>query len=215
LKKSDAEEMKPRATESLPPTNAPQKGQASPPNAAEADAAVGTADGAAANDRPLTSEELAALRAQADKANQHWDLLLRTTAEFDNFKKRAARERQEAIRYANETLLQKLIPVLDTFDMALGAAANATESSASSLQTGVNMILSQLRNTLIEAGLEEIDATGKTFDPNIHEAVSQRESAEVPEGQVVQQLRRGYKLRDRLLRPASVVVSKKPEPAAP
>src|SRR5947207_3001682 len=82
--------------------------------------------------------------------------------------------------------------------MALGAAANATESSASSLQTGVNMILSQLRNTLIEAGLEEIDATGKTFDPNIHEAVSQRESAEVPEGQVVQQLRRGYKLRDRL-----------------
>ena len=164
---------------------------------------------------PPRPEEVAALRAQAEKAKEHWDSLLRTTAEFENFKKRAARERQDAQRYATESLLQKLIPVLDTFDMAVGAAANAKEPAAASLQTGVSMILTQLRNTLIEAGLEEIDATGKAFDPNFHEAVSQQESAELPEGQVVQQLRRGYKLRDRLLRPASVVVSKKPEkPAA-
>ena len=94
--------------------------------------------------------------------------------------------------------------------MALAAAQSEQTEAAQSLQTGINMIYQQLRNVLVEAGLEEIDATGKAFDPNLHEAVSQQETAEVPEGQVVQQLRKGYKLRDRLLRPASVVVSKKP-----
>lgn len=161
-------------------------------------------------DSALSGEALNELKAQAAKAKEHWDTLLRTTADFDNFKKRAARERQDAVKFANESLLQKLIPVLDNFDMAITAAANAKEGAAQSLQTGVNMILSQFRGTLTEAGLEEIDATGKTFDPNFHEAVSQSETADVPEGQVVQQLRKGYKLRERLLRPATVIVAKKP-----
>jgi molecular chaperone GrpE len=156
--------------------------------------------------------DLTELKAQAAKAKEHWELLLRTTADFDNFKKRAARERQEAIRYANESLLQKLIPVLDSFDMAANAtaAANTTDGASQSLQAGVSMILSQLRSALAEGGLEEIDAANKVFDPNFHEAVAQQETADVPEGQVVQQLRKGYKLRDRLLRPATVVVAKKP-----
>lgn len=72
------------------------------------------------------------------------------------------------------------------------------------------MIHSQLKSALIESGLEEIDATDKAFDPNFHEAVSQQESAEVPEGHILQQLRKGYKLRDRLIRPATVIVAKKP-----
>ena len=72
------------------------------------------------------------------------------------------------------------------------------------------MISQQLKNVLAEAGLEEVDATGKPFDPNLHEAVSQRETTEAPEGQVIQQLRKGYKLRDRLLRPATVVLAKQP-----
>ncbi len=159
-----------------------------------------------------SAEDFAALKAEVAKAREHWDLLLRTMSDFENFKKRAARERQDAVRYANESLLQKLIPVVDNFDMAINAAANAKEGAAQSLQTGVNMILSQLRNVLTEAGLEEIDATAKPFDPNLHEAVSQQATADAPEGQVVQQLRKGYKLRDRLLRPASVVVAKKPAP---
>src|SRR5262249_40965517 len=110
-----------------------------------------------------------------------------------------------------------LVPVLDNLDMALSAVANAPEPSAKSLQTGVAMIGQQLRNALSEAGLEEIDATGQAFDPNFHEAVSQQESADVPEGHVLQQLRKGYNLRDRLLRPASVIVAKKPAapPASP
>ena len=160
----------------------------------------------------LTVEQLEELKQRAAKADDNWERLLRTTADFDNFKKRAAREKQDAIKYANESLLQKLIPILDNFDMALAAAQTAQTDAAQSLQAGVNMINQQLKSVLTETGLEEIDATGKTFDPNFHEAVSQQETAEVPEGQVVQQLRKGYKLRDRLLRPATVIVAKTPAP---
>lgn len=157
----------------------------------------------------VTAEQLAELKERAAKTDEHWDRLLRVTADLENFKKRAAREKSEAIKFANEGLLQKLIPVLDNFDMALAAVQTADGGAATqSLQTGVNMIYQQLKNTLAETGLEEVDATGKAFDPNLHEAVSQKETAEVPDGQVIQQLRKGYKLRDRLLRPASVVVAR-------
>ena len=157
----------------------------------------------------LSPEQIAELLARAEKADEHWDKLLRQTADFENYKKRVAREKQEATKYANESLLQKLIPIVDNFEAAL-AAASAQNSSADSLQTGVNMIYTQLKSTLAEAGLEEIDATNKPFDPNFHEAVSQQETKDAPEGQVVQQLRKGYKFRDRLIRPATVVVAKKP-----
>ena len=136
--------------------------------------------------------------------------MLRTTADFDNFKKRAAREKQEAIKYANESLLEKLVPVLEHLDMALAAAQAAGPEAGQSLQAGVSMICQQFRHVLAEAGLEELDALGKLFDPHVHEAISQQETLDVPEGQVVQQLRKGYKFRDRLLRPASVVVAKQP-----
>lgn len=158
----------------------------------------------------LTPEQLEELKTRAAKADDNWDRLLRVTADFDNFKKRAAREKQDAIKFANESLINKLIPVLDNFEAALAAVQANTGNAAQSLQTGVAMIHQQLKNTLAEAGLEEVDATGKPFDPNIHEAVSQQESAQVPEGNVLQQLRKGFKLRERLLRPATVIVAKKP-----
>jgi len=158
----------------------------------------------------ITPEQLEELKDRAAKADENWERLLRTTADFENFKKRVTREKQEAIRYANEGLLQKLVPVLDNFDMALSAAQTGQTEAAQSLQAGINMIYQQLKIALVEAGLEEVDAAGKTFDPNLHEAVSQTETTEAPEGQVVQQLRKGYKLRDRLLRPATVVVAKAP-----
>lgn len=157
----------------------------------------------------LSEQQLVELKEQAGKAAQYYDQLVRTVADMENFKKRAARERQDAVKYANEALLERIIPVLDNFDAAL-AAANAPNTSVESLQSGVNMIQQQLKSAMNEAGLEEIDATGKTFDPNLHEAISQQETADVPEGQVVQQVRKGYKLRERLLRPASVIVAKKP-----
>ena len=158
----------------------------------------------------LTAGQLDELKQRAAKADEHWDRLLRTTADLDNYKKRALREKQEAVNFANEALLQKLLPVLDAFDMAAVATQHPRTQAAQSVQTGIDLVYQQLKTALADAGLEEVDATGQPFDPNLHEAVSQRETADVPEGQVVQQLRKGYKLRERLLRPASVIVAKHP-----
>jgi molecular chaperone GrpE len=166
----------------------------------------------------LTPEQLEELKTRAAKADEHWDRLLRTAADLENFKKRAARERIEAAQSANVALLLKLLPVLDHFEMAQATTqtAEVPPGGVASLQAGIAMIQQQLKGVLAEAGLEEIDASGKPFDPTLHEAVSQLETDDAPEGQVVQQIRKGYKLRDRLLRPAAVIVAKKPSapPAA-
>src|ERR1700759_5228176 len=114
----------------------------------------------------ITPEQLEELKDRAEKADEHWERLLRTTADFDNFKKRATREKQDAIRYANEDLLEKLVPVLDNFDAALSAPRNNSADAAQSLQTGVSMIFQQLKKVLTDSGLEEVDATGQKFDPN-------------------------------------------------
>jgi molecular chaperone GrpE len=167
----------------------------------------------------LSPEQIEDLKLRAAKADENWDRLLRTTADFDNFKKRAAREKTESAQYANFSLLQKLLPVLDNFDMALAAAQSATSGNAgaatdggglASLRSGVLMVQQQLKSALADSGLEEIDASGKPFDPNFHEAISQQESSTIPEGHVLQQLRKGYRLKDRLLRPATVIVARKP-----
>ncbi len=157
----------------------------------------------------LTSEQIEQLKERAAKADENWDRLLRQTADLENYKKRAARERQEAVAFANESLLLKLLPVLDAFEMALAAAATKPPAAAS-LQAGIVMVSQQLKSALAAAGLEEIEAGGKRFDPNLHEAVSQLETTDTPEGQVVRQVRKGYRFRNRLLRPAGVIVAKKP-----
>ncbi|MGH7977290.1 MAG: nucleotide exchange factor GrpE [Limisphaerales bacterium] len=156
---------------------------------------------------PAPEQKIADLEEQIAKARDNW---IHTAADFENFKKRAAREKIEAMQFANASLLQKLLPILDNFEMAQAAAQSAQGDSLASLQTGVAMIQQQLKAVLADSGLEEIDANGKPFDPALHEAVSQQETSEIPEGHVLQQLRKGYKLRDRLLRPASVVVAKNP-----
>ena len=132
--------------------------------------------------------------------------IVRLTADFDNFRKRAQREKDEARQFANQGLLEKLLPVLDNFEMALTAVKDADPS----VRDGVQMILDQLLGVLKESGVEPVDAMGQPFDPNLHEALSQEETSEVEEGTVVQQVQRGYKLNDRLVRPARVVVAKAP-----
>jgi len=158
----------------------------------------------------LTPEQLEDVKARAAKADEHWERLLRTTADLENFKKRAARERTEVAQAVTAALIQKILPVLDHFEMAQTATQTAQGDKLAALQAGIAMIQQQLKNTLAENGLEEIDATGKLFDPTWHEAVAQQTTADVPEGHVVQQLRKGYRLRDRLLRPAAVIVAKQP-----
>lgn len=161
----------------------------------------------------LTTGELDSLREQAAKAQEHWDRFVRLNADFDNFKKRAAKDRLDAIKYANEALMEKLLPVVDNFEAALAATGNTESPSLDSLATGVKMIATQLKGVLAESGLEEIDAAGKPFDPTIHEAISQQQSTDVPEGHVLQQVRKGYRLKDRLVRPAAVVVATRSGPA--
>ncbi len=166
-------------------------------------------------DAPAETPEQAAaldpweeLEAEAAK----WkEISLRTAAEMDNLRKRTAREREEAIRYANQRLLEDLLPVIDNFEMGMQAASQDTSSM---IYIGMDMVRRQLNDFLAGQGAEEIPATGN-FDPNLHEAVSQQDCAEGEEGRILRVLRRGYRLRDRLLRPASVVVSKFPTPATP
>ena len=155
--------------------------------------------------------EIETLREKASQADSFKDRYLRSVADLENFRKRAARERQEAVQYANQRLMEKLIPVLDNLDMALVAVSSAQGGNGDALKTGVEMVLGQARGVLKEAGLEEVSAVGQVFDPTWHEAVSQQETNDVPEGQVIQQLRKGYKLQERLLRPASVIVARKPQ----
>lgn len=151
-------------------------------------------------------DPMAQLEAEAAK----WkEISLRTAAEMENLRKRTAREREEAIRYANQRLLEDLLPVIDNFEMGMMAAAQDTSSM---IYIGMDMVRKQLNEFLSSQGVEEISALGQ-FDPNLHDAVSQ-EASEQAEGEIIRITRRGFKLRDRLLRPASVVVAASPAPAA-
>ncbi len=144
----------------------------------------------------------------AAEAEKFRDLAMRTAADFDNFRKRAAREKEDAIRYANTNLLEQLLPVIDNFELGLEAARTAPDAGA--ILQGLDMVSRQFREFLAATGVEEIKTEGAAFDPNIMEAVGHEPDKKTPEGGVLRQARRGYKLRDRLLRPASVFVSKGP-----
>jgi molecular chaperone GrpE len=144
---------------------------------------------------------------QAD-LNRFRDLALRSQADFENYKKRSAREKEEAIKYANSSLLEKLIAIVDNFELGLEAAR--AEGEKSPIFSGMSMVLKQLMDFLTDNGLQPIDATGQKFNPNLHEAIAHEPSEEFPEGVVVRQTRRGYRMKDRLLRPSSVVVSSGP-----
>jgi molecular chaperone GrpE len=154
-------------------------------------------DGSDGNEDPTAS-----LQADLDRFR---DLALRSQADFDNYKKRAMREKEEAIKYANSSLLERLIAIVDNFELGLSAAKNEGEKSP--VYSGMSMVWKQLTDFLAENGLQPIDAEGEKFDPNLHEAIAHEPNDEVPEGNVVRQMRRGYKLKDRLLRPSTVVVS--------
>ena len=141
---------------------------------------------------------------------EHWkDIAARNQAELDNYRKRMAREKTDAIKFANSGLLNELLPVIDNFQMGLEAAQ--AEDPDSIITKGMKMVEKQLEEFLISQGTVEVSAIGEAFDPNQHEAISHETNNEVPEGHVISQVRRGYRLHDRLLRAANVIVSKGPE----
>lgn len=135
------------------------------------------------------------------------DLAMRSAADLENYRKRAAREKEDAIKYANAAFLERLVPILDNFELGLGAAK--TDAAAGAIVSGLEMVARQLQDFLTACGVEPVQAEpGNPFDPNVHEAIGQAEHATIVEGAVIQQMRKGFKLRDRLLRPATVLVSK-------
>ena len=151
-----------------------------------------------------SDDAMAGLQADLDRFR---DLALRSQADFENYKKRAAREKEDAMKYANSSLLQRLVSILDNFELGLTAAK--TESEQSPIYSGMVLVQKQLNDLLEENGLQAIEAEGKKFDPNLHEAIA-HEPSDAPEETVIRQARRGYRLKDRLLRPARVVVSSGP-----
>jgi molecular chaperone GrpE len=134
------------------------------------------------------------------------DAALRAQAELDNYRKRVAREREEDFKRAQAVLLERLLPVLDNFELGMMEVRKGDPKSP--IVVGMEMIERQLKEFMAGSGVEVIETVGAKFDPNLHEAVSQEEDAKIPEGQIIRQLRRGFRLRDRLLRAAMVVVSK-------
>jgi len=162
----------------------------------------------------LSSEsELAQLRQQLEakelEAKQNYDQFLRQVAELENFKKRLAREKGEAIRFANESLIKDLLPVLDNLERAVEHARDG--GNGKPLLEGIEMVLKVFLEVLAKHGVTQISAIGEPFDPEKHEAIAQVESEEHRPNTVVAEHHRGYYLLDRLLRPSLVSVSKEPE----
>lgn len=140
------------------------------------------------------------------------DQLLRVAADFDNFRKRTKKDLEHAERRAKEDVLREVLPIIDNLERAVQAAQNATE--VSSVAAGVEMVLKLFEDTAARLGLEKITSVGQRFDPSVHDAFQQQESSEHPPGTIIAEYQPGYRLGDRLLRPAMVVVAKKPsEPA--
>jgi len=141
------------------------------------------------------------------EAEEYLDHLKRLKAEFENYKKRMVKERGQLISWAVEDLIKELLPVLDDLERAIDAARSS--QNFSSLLEGIQMVYDHFRGLLKKRGVEEIPAKGEEFDPNVHEAIMRIESDEHPDNIVVEEMRKGYRFKDRVLRPSMVKVNKK------
>lgn len=146
-----------------------------------------------------------------DELTKWRELAMRTAAEYDNYRKRCVKEREEFCRYANRGLLEELLPVVDNFEMGMMMAGQDTSSM---IYIGMSMVQKQLQDFLASQGVEAIPTeVGQPFDHNVHEAI-QSEPSDQPEGTIIRILRRGYNLKGRLLRPANVIVAAPKEESA-
>ena len=156
----------------------------------------------------LKETEYLALLEEAKKARESQDKMLRNLADLENTRKRLDREKQEFIKFANEGLVLDLLNVLDDLERTVNLA-ESTKQDLSAFLKGVEMILAHLYEMLKEHGVKPIEAEGKKFDPNYHEALMQVENKELPEHTIVEVLQKGYLIYERVLRTAKVKVSKK------
>jgi molecular chaperone GrpE len=156
------------------------------------------------------TEELKKKLEEKDKeAKENYDRLLRTAADFENYKKRTAREKEDWTKFANEDLIRAILPFIDNLERAVNHAQKIADTGV--LVEGVRLTLQQLLQTLNKFGLSSFESVGKPFDPAMHEAMLVVETDKHEPNQVVEEFQKGYLLNDRLLRPATVSVSKPPE----
>jgi len=180
-----------------------ETGEEAEPNAKKPVATLPEDDAGEAQLSPM--EELEAERAKLK------DQLLRTAADFDNYRKRARKDVELAERKGKEAVLREILPVIDNLERAVAASADAVDVQA--VRDGVNMVLKSFEESAARLGIERVESVGQRFDPNLHDAFQQVETDEVAPGTVVQEYQPGYKMGDKLLRPAMVVVARKvPEP---
>lgn len=163
----------------------------------------------------MPTDEVSALLEKLDaiteEANAHRDRTLRAVAEMENFRRRSIREKDEARKFANQSLLENFLPILDNFSMGLEQARNHEGGKA--FAEGFAMILTQIQSWLAGHGVETINPMGEEFDANFHEAVAHVPHPDVPDHHIIEVTRVGYRLHDRLLRPAAVVISSGPPTA--
>jgi molecular chaperone GrpE len=190
----------------------PEFAEAAAPDPNAGDETAAEQSEAAAPPEAATDEALAALEKERDTLKEQ---LLRAVADFDNYRKRIERERRELSDYAAADVLLELLPIIDNFERALQAPTSAPGATAGrpaeseAFKKGIELIHKQMLDLLRKRGVTPIDALGADFDPNVHQAVIHEPSDEHREGEVMQELQRGYKLGDRLLRPAMVKVAKR------
>jgi len=154
----------------------------------------------------MTKQELLKkLSETEEEAQNNYDLYMRTYAEMENIRKRGVKEREELAKYANESLIKEILPIIDSLEKAIAHAQD--DDNASALVEGLELTREDLMKKLEKAGLEEVEALGKPFDPNFHEAVSQQIDDGVAPGHVLIELQKGYVLNGRLIRPSTVVIS--------
>ncbi|MFH1994106.1 MAG: nucleotide exchange factor GrpE, partial [Nitrospinota bacterium] len=151
-------------------------------------------------------EEKTELEKAVEESKKNYDLYLRQCAEFENYRKRTIKEGEEKRKFYNENLIREILPVLDNLERALKSAEEGADFKA--LLEGIKMTSNQLEALLKKEGVEEIEAKGKEFDPNKHEAVQMIESEEHPENSVAEEYEKGYTLNGRTIRPSKVVVTK-------
>ena len=143
-----------------------------------------------------------------NEAAENHDRLLRLAAEFENYKKRSAREMNDFRKFANESFVKAMLPMVDSLDRAIESSSNDKHADSSVVE-GVNMTLREILKVFEQYGIKPFESLGKTFDPSLHQAVMQEDDEAYPENTVSKELQKGYMIHDRLLRPAMVVVSKK------
>jgi molecular chaperone GrpE len=154
----------------------------------------------------MTKQELLKkLTDTKEEAEKNYDLYMRTYAEMENIKKRGIKEREELAKYANESVIKEILPVIDNLDKAISHARN--DENSSTLVEGLELTRDGLMKALEKAGVKEVEALGKPFDPNFHESVSQQIDDTVAPGHVIMEMQKGYLLNGRLMRPSMVVIS--------